>query len=564
MIHAAWRLARNSRRSPRRALIAGTLAVALVVSAVACSKNSQDEATGDSLKIALSDFGNERMDPVMEGRSATLQNLLPMYDTILEIGEGAKIVPGLATDWQVAPDNVTWTFHLRKGVQFHDGWGELTADDVKFSLERWANEDGANAEFEVLNQAVDHVEVVDPYTFKIITRGPRSDLPLLLSPHQSAAGIVFSKKYLTEKGGNDFEAQSKVMEEKPIGSGPYKFVSHSRGNSIVYEAVDNHWRVTPSVKRIEYLLVPERATQEAMLMSGEADIVGVSGDMLTRVQDAGYEIRKIPGSLSVGFVVPGTYRDAAKGRPAADVRVRQAMSLALDRKAIMDATVGSDNAQLPTTPYGTTEVTEDLDLKRLSEDATQDQKYDPDEAKRLLAEAGYPNGVDIGPLDAFERPGVVELPKLAEIVAGEWAKVGIKTTIRAQDYDNYRPHFVDPDINDPYNAAIPATFSGAPRFDAATTASTWFSYDARACQLLKDATLDKEITELTSIIDPAERMQKATDVFQKAHEQFVIIPLFLADSTYGVNAKTVGKWQTYEGFPFFGRILETIGSEKSS
>jgi peptide/nickel transport system substrate-binding protein len=94
------------------------------------------------------------MDPVMENRSECLNDLLLMYETVLEIGPGGRVVPGLATDWSLAPDNLIWTFHLRKGVQFHQGWGELTTDDVQFSLSCWANSSGANSEFDILDQVL--------------------------------------------------------------------------------------------------------------------------------------------------------------------------------------------------------------------------------------------------------------------------------------------------------------------------------------------------------------------------------------------------------------------------
>src|SRR5690606_27129834 len=116
------------------------------------------------------------------GKSDVLNLLLPMYDTLLEIAPDGSLAPGLVAEWSVDDDGVTWTFKLRKGVQFHDGWGELTAADVLYSLERWTHPKSTVTESEALRQKIRDIVVVDDYTFQIITNGPQVDILYLLSP----------------------------------------------------------------------------------------------------------------------------------------------------------------------------------------------------------------------------------------------------------------------------------------------------------------------------------------------------------------------------------------------
>ncbi|MQA80508.1 MAG: hypothetical protein GEV10_18850 [Streptosporangiales bacterium] len=538
------------------------VAVVLCASLAACGGEGDEKSTkggAASIKVALSTFGNEQLDPTMESRSQVLQMLLPMFDTILEIGPDGELKPGLAESWEAADDNLSWTFKLRKGVQFHGGYGELTAEDVKFSLERWSNLEATNDQAATVDDAIDSVEVVDDYTFIIHTKGVRIDLPYVIAPHQATAGIVFSKKYLTEVAGDDFDAQVAAMNEKPVGSGPFEFVSHTRGSSVVMKAVAKHWRNTPKVKRVEFLLVPEVSTQVSMLKSGDADVIEVSGDQADEVEGSGggLEIRSIPDGLGVSLLIPGLYRPGAKNRPTQDVRVRQAMSLAIDRKAILQAMLGG-RGDLPTTPWSTTEATADVDVEHFKSKYATSMSYDPERAKTLLAEAGHPNGVDGITLDSFNRPGAANLPQLAEIVAAQWAKVGIRVKIRTQDYGNYRPHFTRAKLADDYNAGWPVVYSSTARYEAFGAANTYLRYEGGASvQLMRNPDLDTKIPRINSTVDDARRKALVTEIFDTADDAWVQMPLFNADFTYGVNSETVGKWTTYPGWAFLGRMLES-------
>jgi peptide/nickel transport system substrate-binding protein len=542
----------------------GFLALAATAFVAACSgndtstgPNTSSGKTASTLRIALSTFGNEQLDPGLQGRSDALSILLPMYDTILGIAPDGSVAPGLAEKWELAPDNVTWTLNLRQGAQFHDGWGPLTADDVKFSLERWASEEGNSTGSEELRQKIARIDVPNPSTVQIVTNGLQIDLPYYLAPHENSSGIVFSKKYLTEKAGPSFAAQSDLLNAHPIGSGPYRFVSHQRGANLIFEAIDNHWSVHPAARRLEYLLVPEASTRLAMLKNHEADIADVTNDQVADLESSGLQVRSVPDAQNVGLLFVGTFRPVAKDKPTADPRVRQALAMAVDRDTILK-TVLDGRGSVATTPWNTLDSSLDINVPHFAPWADQNKTYDIDGAKRLLAEAGYPDGFSGLKMHAFTRPGAAFLPQLAQIVVSEWDKIGVKAEIVPTDYGSYREHWHLAKIDDTYNAADATIYATAPRFDALGALNTYFRYDHGSVQLLKDTAVDESLDEVAATSDGTKRTDEVSTTFDHVDDQWVASPMFNVDGLYGVNPATVGEWQTYPGWPVIGGMVKTL------
>jgi peptide/nickel transport system substrate-binding protein len=545
----------------KRRNVARLGAALLLLATASCSSSEQnnagDQGGAENITIALGSFGNEQLDPTMEVGASAANVLLPLYDSLLEIGTDGSLQPGLAEKWSVAPDGITWTFNVRKGVQFHEGWGEVTADDVKFSIERWQSEQAVAADSPNLRAKVDHVNVVDPYTVQVVTKGVQVDLPYMFAPQQNSSGMVFSKKYLTEKAGNDFAAQTKLLNEKPIGSGPFEFVSHKRGASVTYKAVDKHWRATPHVKQVTFVLVPEDTTRVAMLKNGEADIIEASGDDVADLKASGLEVRTVPDSQDISVTFTGTYRTPALNKPTAKPLVRQALSLAIDRETILK-TIMNDQGGLPETPFDTIATTHDIDAAHYASWAEENNKYDPEQAKKLLADAGYPDGFGGIKMYSYTRPGAPFLPKIAEVVVSEWKQIGVQAEIVATDYASYREHKDRAKLDDPVLAGDVSVYNIQTRFEPIGVLDTYFNYTGGNVQFLMDPSLDQQINQIAGTADDAARQALVQQVFDRIDDTWVVLPLFHADALYGVNPKSVGKWQTFQGWPFFGRMLETI------
>ena len=229
-----------------------------------------------------------------------------MFDYLVGVTPDGQLSKnaGLATRWENSPDYKRWTFYLRKGVKFHTG-DEVTSEDVKFSLQRAIGKRSTTGYAGPLRTLIEDIETPAPDRVVIVTKDPTLIIPTYLSRSLSTEGMILPKKYL-EANGDDAFAQ------KPVGSGPYKFVEQVTGSHIKLAAVDNHWRIgVPRFKTITFRLVPEETTRIALLRRGEVDIADVSRD---RVQGA--RARGLPDSLPARRGHPDHVVDPGRRRPA--------------------------------------------------------------------------------------------------------------------------------------------------------------------------------------------------------------------------------------------------------
>src|SRR5256712_6119638 len=221
----------------------------------------RSEAPAGTLTVAVATFGNERWLPHLYVGAEDVV-LKPLWENLLSRDGKGNLIPMLAEKWQVSDGGRTWKFHLRKGVRFHNGT-EVTAEDVRFTFASIAKEGSANSmapEFRTIKS----MEVEGPYTITV-----RFDKPFVTLGNRVTQGLFASVAYIQSK--KHIEAGEDGAERQPIGTGPWKFVEHLRGDRIVYEAGDNHRRATPHLKRLGFLKVPEAATRMAMLRAGSVD-----------------------------------------------------------------------------------------------------------------------------------------------------------------------------------------------------------------------------------------------------------------------------------------------------
>jgi len=317
------------------------------------------------------------------------------HDALVKPMPEGIYTPCLAESYSVSQDSKIYEFKLRQGVKFHNG-DTMTAEDVVFSYWRYK---GRQAKF--THENTEKVEIVNPYLVRIHFKKPYPDFMEYFLPGAASIGWVIPKKYVEKVGDTGFK-------QHPVGAGPYKFVEFVPGVKLVGEAFEEYWRKVPHIKRIEFYHVPDAATRLAMVKRGEVDIA-------TLMTDVFYEdVKKDPGlrlltPLSpVRFIVyPAAQWDPKS--PWSDVRVRQAASLAIDRKLLADIHV----------PGGKAVGSIGLEGDPLAVQFPPDP-YDPERAKKLLAEAGYPKGLHGGkfyPQNTYWGS--------AEQIATYWKAVGI-------------------------------------------------------------------------------------------------------------------------------------------
>jgi peptide/nickel transport system substrate-binding protein len=330
--------------------------------------------------------------------------LYGLHDALVRPYPGTKMGPSLAESWKESPDGKTYEFKLRRGLKFHNG-DPLTTEDVKFSFERYRG--AAAAAFK---ERVERVEIVDPLVVRFHLKEPWPDFMTFYGTTASAAGIVVPKKYLTQVGDEGFK-------KHPIGAGAYKFVSQKPGIEVVLEAFPGYWRKVPNVKTLIMKSVPESTARAVMLRSGDTDIaIALDGPDAEGVKrDGRFQI--VPSKHASIFWVEFTEQWDPKS-PWHDKRMRQAVNLALNRTQINQA------ACLGFCPPA------GVIVPRVMEFALQVEPppYDLAKAKQLLAEAGYPNGIDAGefvPIPGFST--------VAESVVNDLISAGVRVRMRATE-----------------------------------------------------------------------------------------------------------------------------------
>ena len=330
--------------------------------------------------------------------------LYALHDALVRPLPGQRMGASLAESWKESADGLTYEFKLRRGLRFHNG-DPLTTEDVKWSFERYR---GAGAH--ELHSHVRQVEIVDPLTIRFHLTAPWPDFMTFYGTTATAAGLVVPKRYVTQVGEEGFRRH-------PIGAGPYMFVSHHPGVEVVLEAYGAYWRRVPHVKRLVMKSVPEATTRVAMLKRGEVDLAfSLDGEDAESVR-RDPRLLLVPSKHASSFWIEMTEQWDARS-PWADWRVRQAAHHALDRKAINDVSCLGYCV-----PSGAI-------VPRLMDFALQvpPPAYDPSRARRLLAEAGYPRGIDAGeftPTPPFTTVG--------ETAAHFLRAVGIRSTMRTME-----------------------------------------------------------------------------------------------------------------------------------
>jgi peptide/nickel transport system substrate-binding protein len=328
--------------------------------------------------------------------------LYALHDALVKPLPGNLMAPSLAESWTVSADQKTYEFKLREGLKFHNG-DPFTAEDVKFSFHR-------SKVGKVLKDRVRDVELVSPSRVRFHLHEPFPDFMAFYGTLATGAGWIVPRKYVEKVGDDGFKKQ-------PIGLGPYKFVSHTPGIELVMEAFEGYWRKVPAVKRLVFKSVPEPTTRAAMLKNGEVDVAYMLDTPTAQ------ELKRDP-ALRLGFsgAIGVHYLDFFdqwdSKSPWADRRVRLAANHAIDRRALSDAeTLGASRPTGSMAPR-TFEFT--LPLEPYA--------YDPAKAKKLLAEAGYPNGFDGG--DFYPYPPYFSA---GETIIGYFGAVGIRMKLRTME-----------------------------------------------------------------------------------------------------------------------------------
>jgi peptide/nickel transport system substrate-binding protein len=526
----------DSRRSVLLTLLCAlTLALALAGTAQAQAKSE--------LTIALSSFSAETLDPALQGHNVKYYLSL-MFDYLVGVtpdGQPSQ-AGGLASKWESSADHKRWTFHLRKGVKFHDGT-EMTSEDVKFSLQRAMSKRSTTGYAGPLRALIQEIETPAPDRVVIVTKDPTLIIPTYLSRSLSTEGMVLPKKYI-EANGDD------VFARKPVGTGPYKFVEQVVGAHIKMTAVDNHWRVgTPKYKHVTFKLVPEETTRIALLRRGEVDVADVSRE---RVKEL--EAEKIPVHFRKDeAIVHMWWVLSPEGwvPPVKDKRVREALNLAIDRNEIAQS-IFAGRAEPAAIPMGLSWSFKDIGFKVTPEMA---YPYDVARAKKLLAEAGYANGFSLD-VYAFQLPGLPEGKAFAEAVAGYWEKIGVKSKLIPVDYPAFRKQWVDrkaPGAMGYYNIANRDWIGTYALLEKMAYTPSKLN------DTVNDPEIDGMIAQVMRQTDREKINALMRNIFTRLRSEHYGVPVVYVHSPYATS-KTLGKWNP--GSVMYDLFLDNLAAGK--
>lgn len=477
------------------------LTTALVTASMAMPRMAFGQSA-NTITIAIGDEPTT-MDQTIAWTAVDYNTIENYAEYLFPRNTAGEIVPGLAESWTYSEDGKTLQVKLADGVTFHDG-SPFTSADVIFSYER-----GSEKSATVRNRlrSLDHIEAVDDHN--VVFHFTNADVTFL--PNRGAA-MMASKTYFDSVGEEEFSRM-------PVGTGPYKFVAYSVGESVEMERFDGYYGTVPPIARARFVFIPDETTRVASLQAGETDLIMACPYYAVIGFDGTGEFKteKLPVNHPTMSVVFSTQNP---DDPWHDKRVRLAMAHAVDCDAIINGVLFGVPDRLAF--LGPNEVGYDPDLKPYT--------YDPERAKALLAEAGFAEGFDME-LN-YAMTGRVQMnPQVAEAIASYFEAVGIRTRLIGEEWETYRAKYnAQKEPGSSYVGLFTHGRAGGP--DPTYNINLFFGPKG-PISIYNNPELDAINTEATSTMDNAARaelIQKAVNLIQAE------VPSFPIYNNYAVYA----------------------------
>ena len=488
---------RSCRRVAGVALVAAAIAMTPAISLAAgtlTTTNREDPGSWDPIDTFKVNWSNVATN---------------IFDGLVYRTPDVEIVPALATSWEELDDGTRLRFHLREGVTFQNG-EPFNADAVKYTFDRMLGEQGEASPQRANYASIESVEVIDDLTADFHLKYPD---PVLITKLAGYGGMIVPPGYIEEVGEDAFNAA-------PIGTGPFKVVDYQPKVSVTLEAFPDHWRGAPAVDKLVNRFIPEPATQLAELQAGRVDIViDLPSSMIPVVEsDPDLEVSSTssPTVYSLFF--------NAKNGITADINVRKALIMAVDRKTIVEQLL--PDAALPVNSFQSA-------LSFGNDPELEGYPYDPEQAKALLAEAGVAPGtaiqMDLVPTDAT-------FSEVAQAVASYLQAVGLNVTLKPYERSVY------------YNDIIPNGKTGELyqfgwggwTFDFDNTAYLIYHTDQFYNPYDGNAELDALLETQRPMTDKAKREEVLKQITRYIYDQAWEMDLYNPKYVYGVSKKTKG------------------------
>jgi peptide/nickel transport system substrate-binding protein len=466
------------------------------------------KAQESTLQISAAGSDIATLDPHRATTSTDKPLVGLIYNGLVRFAPGSAdpkdLEPDLAERWESSADGRTWTFFLRKGVKFHENWGELTADDVVYSLTRAG--DPRRSTFAADFSAIESIAKVDDYTVRIALKYPDANFLGRVSNYHG--GNIVSRKAAEEFG--------ETFASNPVGTGPFAFAEHLTQQYVKLVAHEGYFRGRPKISTIMYRMIPSDSARELAFSSGELDVI--QGRREQRWADTA----RRRGNMTVDIFRPGEFRTLHINRsiaPLDNLKVRQAIAAAInvdDLLQFVGREVSLKGCSVVPPGY-------------LGEDCSSGAyAYDFAKAKALLTEAGYPDGFTLKVVVS----NISSVLPTMEIIQRQLAKVGIKLDMSVVDHPTYQSQ-----IRGDASALV---FYGAARFPIADTYLSEFYHSSaivgKPTAVTNFSHCDVADTEIEAarVEGNAERQQELwKEAQRKIHQDVCAIPLFDLQQVWG-------------------------------
>lgn len=413
----------------RRSIAAGALALAALIAVPGVGAQAKT-------LVFCSEGSPENFNPMINTTGTTFDASRPIYNRLVEFKPGTtEVGPGLAESWDISADGKAYTFHLRHNAKWQSNKDfkptrGFNADDVIFSFDRqWKDSDPyhkvSGGGYDYFNDMslptlLDSIDKVDDYTVRFVLKQPQA--PFLADMAMDFASIQ-SKEYADAmlKAGTPEE-----IDQQPIGTGPFELVQYTKDATIRYRAFTGYWGAKPKLDTLVFSITKDPAVRLAKLRADECQVADYPSpaDLPAIRADKDLVMLSQPG-LNIGYLAFNNTK-----APFTDVRVRRALNMAIDKKAILDAVY-----------QGAGQPAKNLIPPSMwsYNDKIEDFKYDPEAAKKLLADAGFANGfeTDLWAMPV-QRPYNPDAKRIAELMQSDLAKVGVKAKIVSYEWGEYR------------------------------------------------------------------------------------------------------------------------------
>jgi ABC-type transport system substrate-binding protein len=507
----------------------------------------------ERLIIAVAPLGWDTNFTWLQSRSGMLDKR-PALEYLVGIDRNTgAYIPELAEKWEMAPDGKSWTIWLRKGVKFHENWGEFTARDVRHAIFLIAQPESVQTDGslwrslmgigktdsleEVTKKVEQMVEIINDHQVIIHTK---IVAPELVDSLSAKSDLVMESKARWDAGGKE------LYNQKVVGTGPFEFVERKVGSHVLYKRVENHWRQTPEYKELEFRWVPEGVTRLATLIAGEVHISDIDRALQKDAMDKGIKI--VPGKLAVvghewlfGGMYFATPDKLDTKQPFVDKRVRQAMNMAINRKSIA-ANILSGKAQPMLVSRFHPKTDEVLwpgiwnpEWEKRAEDL---YGYNPAKAKALLKEAGYEKGFEFT-VYLYTLPGLPEIIDMGQALALDWEAVGLKPKLVEIDFPRVREQYRTKSIHGAV-WALRGSDSGLNLLRIFNK-----SKDPVVCSY-EHPYIEERLDALGKVVDKAERARLLREIGDHKFNEFADMPMFWLFAEAGVNPKYITEY-TFPG-----------------